>query len=465
MAVALPASSSYFPRAHPTAAALPPGRPLRFHASAQTGACPNDRLRPHCRQLRRKPPPFLRCLSPSGDLPTPSASSAPPPPQLLHVEHPHPRPRRFPSPATAVASSLRCCRLAPSGKHTFPFLLKACACLPSPSIARQVHAHVLKRGFHVDPYVVNGLVRCYGVHGHLGDARRLFDGLREKNLIVWTTMISSYAQNFCSNEALLLFDRMIGAGVEPCNATLASVLSACARSGGLDLGQQIHSFIREKGIEVGVILGTALVDMYAKNGAITAALELFRQMPEKNTVTWNAVICGLAHHGLANAALDLFHQLEREQVQPNDVTFVGVLSACCHAGFLKLGRQIFYSMERTYKIEPKVEHYGCMVDLLGRCGNLLEAERLIKGMKWGADVVVLGALLTACKNHGNIDIAERVVNEMLRLDPGNHGVYVVLSNVYAEVGRWKDVTRLRKVMRVGGLKKIPGWSCVEGDVS
>ncbi|RRT49042.1 hypothetical protein B296_00020067 [Ensete ventricosum] len=371
-----------------------------------------------------------------------------------------------PSPATAVALFSEMLQVGtPSGKHTFPFLLKACACLPSPSIARQVHVHVLKRGFHVDPYVVNGLVRCYGVHGHLGDARRLFDGLPEKNLIVWTTMISSYAQNFCSNEALLLFDRMIGTGVEPCNATLASVLSACARSGGLDLGQQIHSFIREKGIEVGVILGTALVDMYSKNGAVTAALELFRQMPEKNTATWNAVICGLAHHGLANAALDLFHQLEREQVQPNDVTFVGVLSACCHAGFLEVGRRIFYSMERIYKIEPKVEHYGCMVDLLGRCGNLLEAERLIEGMKWGADVVVLGALLTACKNHGNINIAERVVNEMLRLDPGNHGVYVVLSNMYAEVGRWKDVTRLRKVMRVGGLKKIPGWSCVEGDLA
>ncbi|WOL00936.1 pentatricopeptide repeat-containing protein [Canna indica] len=409
-------------------------------------------------------------LSPSGDLP-----------HALRLFRATPTPNSFmwntliralaasPSPAAAIALFSEMLRLGPPpGKHTFPFLLKACAGLPSsPDIAPQVHAHILKRGLHEDPYVVNGLVRCYGVHGHLGDARELFDGSPQKNPIVWTTMISTYAQNFCSNEALFLFDQMIRAGVEPCDATLSSVLSACARSGGLDLGQQIHSLIRQKGIKVGVILGTALVDMYAKNGAMTAALELFEQMPEKNTATWNAVICGLAHHGHANAAIELFLRLQKEHVRPNDVTLVGVLTACCHAGFslLEVGRRIFYSMETMYDLEPKLEHYGCMVDLLGRCGNLSEAERLIKGMKWGADVVVWGALLSACKNHGNIEIAERVVNEMLRLDPGNHGVYVVLSNMYAEVGRWKDVTRLRKVMKIVGLKKIPAWSCVEGDAS
>lgn len=276
-------------------------------------------------------------------------------------------------------------------------------------------------------------------------------------------MISGYVRNFCSNEALVLFDQMIQTGVEPCDATLASVLSACARSGGLDLGKQIHLYIKEKGIEMGVILGTALVDMYAKNGAISIALELFREMPERNTATWNAMICGLAHHGHANDAIELFWELDKAAVQASDITFVGVLSACCHAGLLEVGRKIFDSMKKDYGIEPKVEHYGCMVDLLGRSGKLVEAEELIKGMKWRADIVVLGALLTACKNYGNIEIAERVVQEIIKLEPDNHGVYVVLSNMYAEVGKWQDVVRLRKVMKDGGLKKIPGWSCVDGD--
>ncbi|XP_073013589.1 pentatricopeptide repeat-containing protein At5g56310-like [Typha latifolia] len=365
-----------------------------------------------------------------------------------------------PAPSDAVLLYVKMQRLGLSpGKHTFPFLLKACVNFQPFLVGRQVHSHVLKHGLDVDLYVINGLVRCYASCGLLDYARQVFDDAPEKNLILWTTMVSGYAQNFRSEEALQLFDGMIEVGIEPCDATLASVLSACARSGGLELGKQIHLFIKEKGIAMGVILGTALVDMYAKNGAISDALRLFREMPEKNTATWNAVICGLAHHGHAKDALELFQELEKMQVQPNDVTFVGVLSACCHAGFLDVGRGIFDSMKKNYGIEPKVEHYGCMVDLLGRSGRLIEADDLIKGMTWEADVVVLGALLTACKNHGNIEIAERVVKEILKVEPGNHGVHIVLSNMYAEVGRWEDVVRLRRVMREGKLKKIPGQSC------
>ncbi|XP_058093219.1 pentatricopeptide repeat-containing protein At5g06540-like [Magnolia sinica] len=349
------------------------------------------------------------------------------------------------------------------GKHTFPFLLKACTNHHSISCGRQVHAHVVKHGLDLDLYVVNGLIRCYGFCGNIHDGRELFDESPERNLIIWTTMISGYAQNFCSNEALMLFDQMAMEGIEPNSATLASVLSACARLGGLDLGERIHAFIREKGIEVGVILGTALVDMYAKNGVISTAQVLFDEMPEKNIATWNAMICGLANHGYGGRALELFQDMERLKVLPNDITFVGVLSACCHTGLLEVGCVVFKSMQRDYGIDRKIEHYGCMVNLLGRGGRLTEAEELIKGMKWKADVVVLGALLAACKNHENIEIAERVVKEILELEPHNHGVYVVLSNMYAEVGRWEDVVRLRKVMRDVGLKKTPGWSLVDGD--
>ena len=369
-----------------------------------------------------------------------------------------------PNPCEALFLYVRMRRIGVvPGKHTFPFVLKACSRFFSVLLCKQVHTHVVKFGLDLDLHVVNGLVRGYSVSTSLGDARLVFEEFPERNLSIWTTMISGYAQNFCSNEALVLFDQMVAEGFEPNNATLASVLSACARSGCLELGERIHLFLKEKGIEVGVILGTALVHMYAKNGAILVAQELFDSMCEKNVATWNAIICGLASYGHVEEALSLFRKLENEQVVPNDITFVGVLSACCHAGLIDVGREIFRSMKRVYGIEPKIEHFGCMVDLLGRGGKLLEAEELIKGMVWKPDVVIWGALLGASKNHGNIEVAERVVNEILVLEPHNHGVYVVLSNMYAEAGQWGDVLRLRKLMKEGSLKKTPGWSLVDSE--
>ncbi|KAF7134410.1 hypothetical protein RHSIM_Rhsim08G0043100 [Rhododendron simsii] len=369
-----------------------------------------------------------------------------------------------PNPSEAVFLYIKMRRIGVvPGKHTFPFLLKSCSNSVSIESCKQVHSHVLKFGLDLDLHVVNGLVRAYSVCSELNGARQVFDAMPERNLSIWTTMICGYAQNFCANEALELFDQMIADGLEPNGVTLSSVLSACARSGCLDLGEKIHVFMEQKGIHLDVILGTALVHMYAKNGAILMARKCFESMAERNTATWNAMMCGLASHGHAVEALNLFQRLEKEQVVPNDISFVGVLSACCHAGLIDYGRKVFSSMKRVYGIEPKIEHYGCMVDLLGRGGRLLEAEELIKGMTWKADIVIWGAMLGACKNHGDIDVAERVVKEILDLEPRNHGVYVVLSNMYAEAGRWEDVSRLRKVMKEGNLKKAPGWSLVDGD--
>lgn len=349
------------------------------------------------------------------------------------------------------------------GKHTFPFLLKACSNMRSLCGCKQVQSQVIKFGLDSELHVVNGLVRGYSVSGSLGDARQVFDEILGRNLSIWTSMICGYAQNGCSDEALLLFNQMADHGLEPNGATLASVLSACAQEGCLMIGERIEKFMREKGIELGVILGTALVHMYAKNGALGKAREVFDSMQEKNVATWNAMIHGLAVHGHAEAALALFRKLEMEGIMPNGITFVAVLSACCHGGFLEEGRKFFGSMKQDYDIEPKLEHFGCMVDLLGRGGELIEAEQLIRDMKWKADVMIWGALLSACKKCGNIEVAESVVEEILALDPHNHGVHVILSNMYAEAGRWEDVSSLRKVMKKGNLKKVPGWSSVDDE--
>ncbi|RZC70286.1 hypothetical protein C5167_033413 [Papaver somniferum] len=285
------------------------------------------------------------------------------------------------------------------GKYTFPFVLKACINCCSLNPSKQIHADVVKFGLELDMYIVNGLIRCYCICGDMGAARKLFEEVPEWKLLIWTAIISGYARNFCSNEALALFDQMLGQGVEPDAATLSSVLSACARSGSLEMGKQVHVYIKEKRIEVGLILGTALVDMYAKNGEISVARSLFDKMAERNTASWNAMICGLAVHGHAEEAFRLFQEMQKAKIAPNYVTFVGVLSACCHAGLLEVGKEIFLSMKRVYGIEPGIEHYGCMVNLLGRGGKLAEAEELINGMLCEPDIVVLGALLGACKDH------------------------------------------------------------------
>ncbi|XP_019058909.1 PREDICTED: pentatricopeptide repeat-containing protein At5g06540 isoform X2 [Tarenaya hassleriana] len=349
--------------------------------------------------------------------------------------------------------------------HTYPFVLKACSKLKCLESSRQAHTHVFKHGFELDSHVVNGLVRSYSVSGDLDSARSVFDVIPHADLNVWTSMICGYAQNSRFNDVLILFDRMVKDRHEPNGATLASVLSACAHLGSLELGVNIHAFMKDRGIEVGVILGTALVHMYAMNGEISAAKNLFNSMKQRNLATWNSMICGLASHGHAQEALCLFSELESEKIEPNDVTFVGVLSACRHAGLIETGREMFDLMRLRYGIEPKIEHYGCMVDLLGRSGEILEAEELIREMPIEADVVILGALLSACKSHGNVEVAERVAEKMMGLDPNNHGVYVVMSNVYAEAERWKEMERLRKRMKSESLVKAPGWSFLGSDKS
>ncbi|XP_047044130.1 pentatricopeptide repeat-containing protein At5g56310-like [Lolium rigidum] len=373
-----------------------------------------------------------------------------------------------PDPASALAFFSQLRRSGTTsyspGRHTFPFLLKASARLPLP-VSRQVHALVVKHGLDRDTYVANGLVRAYSVAGRVRAARQVFDELPERSTVVYTTMVSGYAQNSRYQEAMGMFDDMLDKGFEPGPVVLASVLSACARSesGGLVMGRRVHDIMERRGMAapVGVILGTALVDMYAKNGAINEAVKVFKGMPQRHTATWNALISGLAHHGHGDDALAMFQQMRRVGVPPNATTLVGVLSAYCHTGQLGEARRVFASME-DFGVTPSIQHYGCMVDLLGRSGLLSEAEEMIRGMACKADTAIWGALLTACKNHGDVDVAERAVQEMLKLDPNNHGVYVVLSNVYADARRWQDVDRLRKVMKGARLSKIPGSSTVDG---
>ncbi|XP_077213792.1 pentatricopeptide repeat (PPR) superfamily protein [Tasmannia lanceolata] len=345
-----------------------------------------------------------------------------------------------------------------SDSNSLVTVISSCSRLVAPLLGRSVHCYVIK--FSIDDLsVVNSLVGMYGRCGNLNVAKRIFDRMHG-DIVMWNTLVSAYAHSGHSSDALLLFDQMLLKGMEPNPATLVSVLSACSQLAALSLGTWIHNYIREKGLECNISLTTALVDMYAKCGQLGLSREIFESMPERDVISWNVMISGYGIHGKANDAMESFQQMEKLGVKPNGVTFLAVLSACVHAGMVEEGKCIFNKM-RDYSVSPTLKHYACMVDLLGRSGNLCEAEIMILGMPVAPDSAVWGALLSACKIYNNLEMGERAAKQAFKLDPDNDGYYILLSNMYSSVGRWEEAEKVRGMMRKGGVRKIAGWSSVE----
>ncbi|KAI3461092.1 hypothetical protein Pfo_017755 [Paulownia fortunei] len=305
------------------------------------------------------------------------------------------------------------------------------------------------------------MVVGYAKFGYLDVARRLFNAMPDKDVVPWNAMISAYVQAQRGKEALSLFHEMQAMKVEPNEVTMVSCLSACAQLGALDVGIWIHHYIEKHNLFLNVVLGTALVDMYAKCGNITKALQVFHEIPGRNALTYTAIIGGLALHGDAQDALSCFLEMIDAGLMPDEVTFLGVLSACCHGGLVEEGRKIFSQMSSKFNISPKIKHYSCMVDLLGRAGLLKEAIELLESMPMEADAVVWGAMFFACRIHKNIELGERAAMKLLELDPYDSGIYVLLANMYFERNMWQKAGEVRKMMRERGVDKTPGCSSIE----
>lgn len=298
--------------------------------------------------------------------------------------------------------------------------------------------------------------------GNLEAGLKLFKQMRERSVVSWNLMISCLSQGNKDEKALDLFNEMLGQGFEPDDATLVTVLPVCARLGAVDAGEWIHSCASDKGfLREAVAVGNSLLDFYCKCGNLEAAWSIFNEMPSKNVVTWNAMISGLGYNGKGELGVELFEEMvmvREKGVTPSDSTFVGVLSCCAHAGLVDRGRELFHSMADKFRVSPKLEHYGCVVDLLGRCGHVREARDLIASMPMNPTAALWGALLSACRTHGDREVAEIAAKELVRLEPWNSGNYVLLSNIYAEEGKWEEVEKVRELMRGGGVKKVPGQS-------
>ncbi|KAJ7540077.1 hypothetical protein O6H91_10G001000 [Diphasiastrum complanatum] len=346
---------------------------------------------------------------------------------------------------------------------TFVLLLNACASLAALEQGKQLHSEIIKRGFQSDVIVGRTLVDMYAKCGCTEDARGLFDNMTERDVVSWTAMIAGYAQNGLGKEALALYEKMKQAGVQPNSVTFVLLLKACASLAALEQGKQLHSEIIKKGFLSDVVVGSTLVDMYAKCGCTEDARELFDNMSERNVVSWNAMIAGYAQNGLGKDALALFEQMQREGMKPDEVTYISVLSACAHSGLVDQGRYVFDSMCKNHGVTPTKEHYACMVDLLGRAGCLADAELFMNKMPIQPNSVVWMTLLGAARNHGHVEIGRRAFDRVVKLEPKNASPYVLLSNIYAAAGKTDELAKIRNEMKEAGVKKMPGCSWIEVD--
>ncbi|XP_042499282.1 putative pentatricopeptide repeat-containing protein At3g15930 [Macadamia integrifolia] len=375
---------------------------------------------------------------------------------------------------------------------TLVSVLSACAKLKDLKTAKRVHQYVKDQRVKSNLKLENALIDMHAVCGELNvalelfqtmkardviswtaivsglahseqldKAREYFDQMPQRDFVSWTAMIDGYLRANRFKEALKIFREMQAAKIKPDEYTMVSILTACANLGALEIGEWIRLYIDKKRMKIDVFVGNALIDMYSKCGNVKSALKVFKEMPQRDKFTWTAMISGLAVNGHGKEALDLFSKMIEASIMPDEVTYIGVLCACTHGGMVDKGRELFSRMTILHGIKPNVAHYGCMVDLLGRSGQLREALEFITKMPIRPNFVVWGALLGACRVHKDADLAEMAAKRLLELEPENGAVYVLLSNIYAACKKWDDVRKVRETMMDRGIKKIPGCSLIE----
>ncbi|KAH1130396.1 hypothetical protein J1N35_001774 [Gossypium stocksii] len=347
-------------------------------------------------------------------------------------------------------------------KMTLVVILSACSRLGDLSLGTRIHENICDiHDIYSDVFVGNALVDMYMKCGDADSARKLFDKMPVKNVVSWNSMISGLVQQGQFKEALHAFHDMQRIGLRPDSVTLVAVLNACSNLGKLELGKWVHAYIDKNQIKADGFVGNALVDMYAKCGSAEQAFGVFQGMECKDVFSYTAMIVGFAMNGEAERALDIFAEMPVVGIKPDEVTFVGVLSACSHAGMVEEGWRHFEDMSRVYNLEPQTEHYGCMVDLLGRAGLISEAEVFIAKMPIEPDAFVWGALLGACSIHGKVELGEAIMKKLVAIEPVRDGAYILMSNIYSSANRWKDALKLRKAMKERKMKKTPGCSLIE----
>lgn len=315
---------------------------------------------------------------------------------------------------------------------------------------------------NIDVVCANSIISSFMKIGEISIAKKIFYNVPVRDVVTWNSLIGGYVKNASFQEALNTFREMLRMNIEPDGFTFSSTVAACAKLGALDHAKWVHGVMIEKRVELNYILSAALIDMYAKCGKVNKAKEIFAGVQHTDVSIWNAMINGLAIHGLAFDAIAIFSMMEVENISPDSVTFIGILTACSHRGLVEQGRKYFDLMKTRYSIKPELEHYGAMVDLLGRAGQLGEAYAVIKGMTVEPDIVIWRALLSACRIHKNSELGEVALMKMSHLGSEE---YILLSNIYCSDEKWVSAENVRHMMKKKGIRKISGKSWLESNGS
>uniref|UniRef100_M4EGT3 Pentatricopeptide repeat-containing protein n=2 Tax=Brassica campestris TaxID=3711 RepID=M4EGT3_BRACM len=392
-------------------------------------------------------------------------------------------------------------RPVPRPNHfIYPLVLKATPHLSSAFSTPLVHSHLFKSGFHHYLVVQTALLHAYASSvSHIPLARQVFDEMSERNVVSWTALLSGYArsgdisnavalfdemperdvpswnailaactQNGLFVEAISLFGKMINeANVFPNEVTLVCVLSASAQTGNLQLAKGIHAFAYRRSLSSDIFVSNSLVDLYGKCGNLVEASSVFKTANKKSLIAWNSMINCFALHGRSKEAIAVFEEMMSKDVKPDHITFIGLLNACTHGGLVTKGREYLDLMTNRYNIEPRIEHYGCLIDLLGRAGLFDEALEVMAGMKMKADEAIWGSLLNACRKYGHLDLAIVAVNNLVTLNPNNGGYISMMANLYGEMGNWEEARRARKMIKHHNAYKTPGcsWIMIDSEVN
>ncbi|KAJ4800652.1 Pentatricopeptide repeat-containing protein [Rhynchospora pubera] len=381
---------------------------------------------------------------------------------------------------------------AKPNEFVYPLVLRACSEESDLNLFKSVHGHAIKSLFGEFGILQSSLLDGYVRLGDVKTARELFDGMPERNIVCWTALVSGYARvgkvgnaialfnqmperdvpswnaiisgcahNGFNSEAVTFFQKMVESGARPNKTTIFCTLSACGHMGMLRLGKQMHGYAYRTHTCFDSYVVNALVDMYGKCGCFTEAQWIFENLSDKSLSTWNSLINCFALQGHSEIAVSTFDRMQESGVVPDEITFVGLLNACTHGGFVNQGLSYFYNMTLEYGIEPSIEHYGCVIDLLSRAGRFIEAIDIINNMKIKPDEVIWGSILNGCRIYREKDLAEIATKKLLELDPNNADYTVILANMCSESGLWDEMRTVRKVMRDTESKKLPGCSWVE----
>lgn len=346
-------------------------------------------------------------------------------------------------------------------QFTMASILQACATKEDLELGSQLHCHMIKAGLDSNVFPLNALMDVYAKCGKMGSSLDLFEQSSNKNEVSWNTMIVGYVQQGDAEEAFHLFLNMLEQRIHATEVTYSSLLRAAACLAALEVGIQLHALTIKTMYDEDDAVSNALIDMYGKCGRISDARSVFDSISELDVVSWNSMISAYSMHGLGADAIKIFEAMQKTNTKPNYLTFVAVLSACSNTGSMDLGQSYFTSMQKDYGIEPCMEHYTCMVSLLGRLGHIEKAVKMIDEIPHEPSIMIWRALLGACVTHNNVEFGKFSAEKVLELEPEDDSTYVLLSNIYAGAKRWDNVAVVRKSMKRKRVKKEPGLSWVE----